>query len=411
MGPAVRTRMENHFDDSFSSVRVHTDDRAGALTDSLNARAFTVGSHVVFAKGAYAPGTSAGRRLLAHELTHVVQQRRGNATIQCAETDTASSPCATLKDSAPLLDAFVNKVLDDARAAKRDPMDKVQSVIGRNSWTKPGHSLIEEWAENLPNGHRHEPPQASSKFKSVDYSLWSTTPVFDILNPTIKINGICIGSDKLGHFFQQGREYYDLATAPGASVADAKSYGKSTEAGGYGLSSTGVYSNADLDANLAGLQLMQDLNANPSGFSFSISNYIKPNWSEESNPSFYTESVGKQVWSNLLSGKWRGGISDGQQTFGSDVELKGTPTGTVTGKFNGTSGETGLDGTLSGSITYLTTSVAGGKNPISGVKIEFQWSAHGQAGAGEWVSQGENRVNGGWGVGHSSKGSWNLDKV
>ncbi len=58
----------------FSHVRVHTDSRAAESARAVNALAYTVGDHVVFGAGHYAPGTSAGRSLLAHELTHVTQQ-------------------------------------------------------------------------------------------------------------------------------------------------------------------------------------------------------------------------------------------------------------------------------------------------------------------------------------------------
>ncbi len=57
----------------FSRVRIHTDDRAASSARSLDALAYTVGHDIVFDRGRYAPGTSAGRRLLAHELTHVLQ--------------------------------------------------------------------------------------------------------------------------------------------------------------------------------------------------------------------------------------------------------------------------------------------------------------------------------------------------
>ena len=61
--------------DPLSDVRVHTDDTANRLATSVSARAFTTGSDVYFAKGEYNPGSSEGNRLLAHELSHVVQQR------------------------------------------------------------------------------------------------------------------------------------------------------------------------------------------------------------------------------------------------------------------------------------------------------------------------------------------------
>lgn len=58
----------------FGRVRLHTDTQAGRSAAAIGARAYTIGHHVVFASGEYAPGTPAGKRLLAHELAHVLQQ-------------------------------------------------------------------------------------------------------------------------------------------------------------------------------------------------------------------------------------------------------------------------------------------------------------------------------------------------
>lgn len=66
--------MESRFGHDFSQVRVHTGGPAAASAQSVGARAYTVGRNVVFGSGAYAPGTMQGRKLLAHELTHVMQQ-------------------------------------------------------------------------------------------------------------------------------------------------------------------------------------------------------------------------------------------------------------------------------------------------------------------------------------------------
>ncbi len=71
LDPATRSSFEPRFGHDFSRVRVHVDD---AATDSVSAHAFTVGERIVFAANQYQPTTKAGRRLLAHELTHVVQQ-------------------------------------------------------------------------------------------------------------------------------------------------------------------------------------------------------------------------------------------------------------------------------------------------------------------------------------------------
>lgn len=70
----VRSQMEPAFDADFSGVRVHTGAQSNTLNRELNARAFTTGQDVFFRQGAYNPGSSSGRELIAHELTHVVQQ-------------------------------------------------------------------------------------------------------------------------------------------------------------------------------------------------------------------------------------------------------------------------------------------------------------------------------------------------
>jgi hypothetical protein len=75
LDPGVAGRMGPALGDDLSDVRVHTDDTADSLSRSVSARAFTTGSDVYFAKGEYNPGSSGGDHLLAHELSHVVQQR------------------------------------------------------------------------------------------------------------------------------------------------------------------------------------------------------------------------------------------------------------------------------------------------------------------------------------------------
>jgi hypothetical protein len=76
---AIRDRYGSGLGDPLTDVRVHADADADVLARSVSARAFTVGSDLYFARDEYRPGTSRGDRLLAHELTHVVQQR-GSST-------------------------------------------------------------------------------------------------------------------------------------------------------------------------------------------------------------------------------------------------------------------------------------------------------------------------------------------
>lgn len=80
LAPSARRFLEARMGADFSDVRVHSGPEANAAARSLNARAFTVGRHMGFADTAYSPGTLEGRRLLAHELTHVMQQRSGAAS-------------------------------------------------------------------------------------------------------------------------------------------------------------------------------------------------------------------------------------------------------------------------------------------------------------------------------------------
>jgi hypothetical protein len=73
----TRSSMEGALGADFGDVEVHTDGAASASAASVQAQAYTVGHHIVFGEGRYQPGTDDGRRTLAHELTHVVQQREG----------------------------------------------------------------------------------------------------------------------------------------------------------------------------------------------------------------------------------------------------------------------------------------------------------------------------------------------
>jgi hypothetical protein len=74
---STRAFMEPRFGRDFSGVRVHTDSKAAMSARAVNALAYTVGSDVVFNRGQYSPASGTGRRLLAHELAHVVQQTGG----------------------------------------------------------------------------------------------------------------------------------------------------------------------------------------------------------------------------------------------------------------------------------------------------------------------------------------------
>jgi hypothetical protein len=84
LADATRKAMEQAFGADFSGVKIHTDSRADRLNRSVQARAFTTGQDLFFRKGEFNPGDHAGQQLLAHELTHVVQQNHPQVTAQPA---------------------------------------------------------------------------------------------------------------------------------------------------------------------------------------------------------------------------------------------------------------------------------------------------------------------------------------
>jgi hypothetical protein len=79
---ATRAFMEPRFGHDFSKVRVHTDAKAAESASAVNADAYTVGRDMVFGSRQYMPGTKMGDLLIAHELTHVVQQSRSSLSLQ-----------------------------------------------------------------------------------------------------------------------------------------------------------------------------------------------------------------------------------------------------------------------------------------------------------------------------------------
>jgi hypothetical protein len=101
LGDNIRKPMEQAFGADFGGVKVHTDSRSDQLNQSIQARAFTTGQDVFFRQGEYNPGSRGGQELLAHELTHVVQQNGG--TVQRSLLQTLSlrrrpaAPVAKLK--------------------------------------------------------------------------------------------------------------------------------------------------------------------------------------------------------------------------------------------------------------------------------------------------------------------------
>jgi Domain of unknown function (DUF4157) len=102
LGAKVRGQMESAMGADFSSVKIHTDNRSDQLNRSIQAKAFTTGNDIFFQQGAYNPGSSDGQALIAHELTHTIQQGAATSHVQRIVTDeieTLGSYCRLRKDS------------------------------------------------------------------------------------------------------------------------------------------------------------------------------------------------------------------------------------------------------------------------------------------------------------------------
>ncbi|MCP3899622.1 MAG: DUF4157 domain-containing protein, partial [Desulfobacteraceae bacterium] len=121
----TRSSMGSIFGQDFSNVRVHSDAKANNLSQSLNARAFTVGQDIAFGSGEYKPGSLVGDALIAHELAHVVQQ--GNKSVSLSEMPAETTGSSSnLEQEADL--SAVNVVMSLWSGTKN-----VLSKLGKNT--------------------------------------------------------------------------------------------------------------------------------------------------------------------------------------------------------------------------------------------------------------------------------------
>ena len=147
--PEVRGEMEGRLGHDFSDVRVHDDGAAHESAKAVNAHAYTVGSNVVFQRDKYDPGSDAGKVMLAHELTHVVQQRSG-------PVDGSSAP-GGIKVSDPS-DRFEREAASTAERAMAAPAPAPVPVAGAAA---PVQREVDE--ADAPPVQRDEAPAEEEK--------------------------------------------------------------------------------------------------------------------------------------------------------------------------------------------------------------------------------------------------------
>ena len=123
LSDSTRTFFEPRFGRKFNQVRVHTGYQANRVTRALNARAFTKGHDIVFGAGLYAPETSYGKSLLAHELTHVLQQNAEKDVQEKSVGDKKTSKHVTAQNLQRTLGSQAVWLLPDERI-QRDPPEQ-----------------------------------------------------------------------------------------------------------------------------------------------------------------------------------------------------------------------------------------------------------------------------------------------
>jgi hypothetical protein len=118
----LRRSMEGPFGEDFSGVRVHTDAQAHDLNDSVSARAFTTGQDIYFRKGEYNPGSEGGKEILAHELTHVVQQNANIRKSPPIQRTLDGELIATYKQLLGLKTVAIAEIPDDQSVKANTPL-------------------------------------------------------------------------------------------------------------------------------------------------------------------------------------------------------------------------------------------------------------------------------------------------
>lgn len=193
---SVRSFFEPRFGHDFSQVRVHTDDRAAESARSINALAYTVGNHVVFGDGQYAPQTRTGQHLLAHELAHVTQQRKTpqpnvlRRKSACPETVVIGSLKARSPFSQALFDKGFRTWLGLDSYMKVGPKDAYNSCIYEKL------SVVKNTCGTQGNLSKYKPCGPKKHCLTVGDRTKSKNLFWDMHRSTFKAGSLLEGSGK-----------------------------------------------------------------------------------------------------------------------------------------------------------------------------------------------------------------------
>lgn len=217
-----------------------------------------------------------------------------------------------LKDSRDVLNDEVNRLLnqvqetlDSEKCSSKELLEVSQDFLGSGVV-----GVMEEFADESKLIQKHPEPKKNvyAQGRGIFLSLVG-------LNSSINLNGNYVGVDKLGHFFDQGLEYYQIRTRSknyDDGIVKALRYGQSLEKGEYGLETTGIYSHADLAANFSGYQFWSQLYEGQNPYfkcqngkwaqvrKFDFAEYANPAWDEGINCSKFQNPFFEKSFNNTL---------------------------------------------------------------------------------------------------------------
>jgi len=269
---ASQARMGEAMGYDFSGVRVHADAASDRLNKQLSAKAFTTGVDIFFRRGAYDPGSSSGRKLIAHELSHVVQQGTGmvsrgsGLTVRPAgdgferEADAlgrrrysvAPWSVALEQPESDHLARETNQPRDGYRETRHPGLTVVKTYPAGNLVHRSNNAVVQRTV--CPNGHEYEGSfcrDCLREGKLVDES-GKKCFLYTGMNSIAIAEGADLDVDKLLSAGEKVRKQYGMGGAPGKVY---KEYyegvsGKSIQAAGHNSQTIWSYIQYALEANL-----------------------------------------------------------------------------------------------------------------------------------------------------------------
>lgn len=192
--PTLRWEMEQRFGSSFADVRIHDNPRSAVLAKGLSAKAFTFGTDIAFAHGRFEPGTYDGKKLITHELAHVIQQNRGGTETPTVNgTGSLESSAERAAETSSQGGGTISVGAGSAPGIAAQPEEPSLWSRGRN-WVRSKFNAAEAQAgalrEKLSTGYESGKEAVVNTFSRIDTPenrAYAVGILKDIANPSVPI--------------------------------------------------------------------------------------------------------------------------------------------------------------------------------------------------------------------------------